>query len=345
MLAIRTLRFFGIAEDAGRGVDLMNAHMALNLMMPPRFEADESSVTVTLLLGSEATPQERAWLARVLNDGDHGDAEQEPPQPPCATADCETRPGAGSPAPAAPEAVAPLVKPYGDGPLPYEQALDAANRLAPELALPADCGPPPLDKPGRLPNAERDYRHGTHQGIDFFCPRGHPTKAALDGRVVVAVGNYQDASASELDDLLAIARALRATPPYTLLTLYGNYVAVDHGIIDSVGHIVSIYAHLDALDPAIRAGQQVSAGDPLGRVGNTGTTFAAARSTNQGLQLHWELHITAHQRPLPGRGPLQQRDPHSLHGALQTRRPVEERRKLALPAPSKPNARASNDAT
>ena len=74
MLAIRTLRFFGIAEDAGRGVDLMNAHMALNLMMPPRFEADESSVTVTLLLGSEATPQERAWLARVLTDGDHGDA-------------------------------------------------------------------------------------------------------------------------------------------------------------------------------------------------------------------------------------------------------------------------------
>ena len=235
----------------------------------------------------------------------HVYAEQEPPQPPCREADCETRPGTASPAspaaaepapaaPAAPGTVAPLVKPYGDGPLPYEQALDAANRLAPELALPADCGPPPLDKPGRLPNAERDYRHGTHQGIDFFCPRGHPTKAALDGRVVVAVGNYQDASASELDDLLAIARALRATPPYTLLTLYGNYVAVDHGIIDSVGHIVSIYAHLDALDPAIRAGQQVSAGDPLGRVGNTGTTFAAARSTNQGLQLHWELHINGH---------------------------------------------------
>ena len=44
--------FFGIAEDAGRGVRLMRDHMALNLMEPPRFEADDSSVTVTLQLGS-----------------------------------------------------------------------------------------------------------------------------------------------------------------------------------------------------------------------------------------------------------------------------------------------------
>ena len=228
----------------------------------------------------------------------HVYAEQEPVEPSCHDADCEAGPNAESPAAAEPEpapaaasTVAPLVKPYGDGPLPYEQALDAAKRLAPELVLPADCGPPPLDNPGRLPNSAREYRYGTHQGVDLFCPRGHPVKAALEGRVVLAVGNYQDASASQLDDLLAIARALRATPPYTLLTLYGNYVVVDHGIIDSVGHVVSIYAHLEALDPAIRVGQQVKAGDPLGPVGNTGTTFAAAGSTSQGLQLHWELHI------------------------------------------------------
>ena len=34
VLLIRTLRFFGIAEDAGRGVRLMRDHMALNLMAP-----------------------------------------------------------------------------------------------------------------------------------------------------------------------------------------------------------------------------------------------------------------------------------------------------------------------
>ncbi len=68
VLVMRTLRFFGIAEDAGRGVRLMRDHMALNLMRPPRFEADDSSVTVTLLLGSAATPLERAWLARTLSE-------------------------------------------------------------------------------------------------------------------------------------------------------------------------------------------------------------------------------------------------------------------------------------
>ncbi|MDE0169685.1 MAG: putative DNA binding domain-containing protein [bacterium] len=68
VLVIRTLRFFGVAEDAGRGVDLMHRHMALNLMTAPEFEADDSSVTVTLRLGSEATPAERAWLAGMLTE-------------------------------------------------------------------------------------------------------------------------------------------------------------------------------------------------------------------------------------------------------------------------------------
>ncbi len=66
VLVIRTLRYFGVAEDAGRGVDLMYRHMALNLMAPPKFETDDSSVTVTLRLRSEASPLERAWLAQTL---------------------------------------------------------------------------------------------------------------------------------------------------------------------------------------------------------------------------------------------------------------------------------------
>lgn len=69
VLVIRTLRFFGVAEDAGRGVDLMQRHMALNFMAPPHFEADDASVTVTLTLGSEATPEERALLAQMLAAG------------------------------------------------------------------------------------------------------------------------------------------------------------------------------------------------------------------------------------------------------------------------------------
>ena len=76
ILVIRTLRFFGVAEDAGRGVDLMQRHMALNFMSPPHFAADDASVTVTLPLGSEATPAERALLAQMLAGG--GDASARP---------------------------------------------------------------------------------------------------------------------------------------------------------------------------------------------------------------------------------------------------------------------------
>lgn len=68
VLTIRTLRYLGIAEDAGRGIALMNDHMALNLMATPRFEADENSVTATLLLGSSAMPEERAWLQLAVTN-------------------------------------------------------------------------------------------------------------------------------------------------------------------------------------------------------------------------------------------------------------------------------------
>lgn len=70
ILVIRTLRFFGVAEDAGQGVDLMQRHMALNFMPPPHFAADDSSVTVTLRLGSSAAPAERALLGQMLAGSD-----------------------------------------------------------------------------------------------------------------------------------------------------------------------------------------------------------------------------------------------------------------------------------
>ncbi len=189
-------------------------------------------------------------------------------------------------------ATIPAVAPYGDGPLTFEQALDTARRLAPDFVLPVDCRPPPLDNPILMPNAPRDYRSGTHRGVDLFCPRGHPVRAAIDGHVVVAVGDYEDASLTDINDMLDIAAELGATPTFTSVMLNGNYVVVDHGIIDGVGHAVTLYAHMDAVVPALRVGQPVTAGDILGRVGNTGTVSAAAGLTNRSVHLHWELHIS-----------------------------------------------------
>ena len=173
-----------------------------------------------------------------------------------------------------------------------EQALEAANRLAAEIVLPTDCRPPPLSAPSLLPNAPRAYRAGTHQGVDIGCPTlGYPVVAALGGRVAVAVGDFQDPSPRERNQMLDTAKALGATPPYTLVMLYGRYVVVDHGIIDGAGHVVSLYAHLESVDPGIGPGMWVDAGQPLGGIGNSGTRSGAARSPYEQLHLHWELHI------------------------------------------------------
>jgi len=182
-------------------------------------------------------------------------------------------------------------KPLAD-PIPLEAARAAAERLAADIVVPSDCRPAPLDRASALPNAPRPYRSGTHQGIDFGCPaRGHPAVAALAGRVVVAVGDFEDPSPLERNQLLDTASAIGATPPYTLVMLYGNHVAVDHGIIDGVGHVVSLYAHLDGLEPGIRPGLTVEAGQPLGTIGNSGTRAGAAGAVHDQLHLHWELHI------------------------------------------------------
>ena len=177
-------------------------------------------------------------------------------------------------------------------PASFDQALEAAVRLSADIAVPSDCRPPPLSWPSALPNAPRLYRSGIHQGVDFGCSTpGHPVTAALAGRVVMAVGDFEDPSPPERNQLLDTASVLGATPPYTLIMLYGNHVVVDHGFIDGVGHVVSLYAHLDALETGVRPGLWVEAGQPLGAMGNTGTHAGASESMHEQLHLHWELHI------------------------------------------------------
>ena len=229
--------------------------------------------------------REPAQTEQCPPDGCGEQAGDEEPSPEPETPEAEPEPQP------TPVTVSPLTTAPQQEPLTFEQALAVAERLAPDFVMPADCAPPPLNNSGKLPNATRAYRFGIHQGVDFSCPRSHPAEAILDGRVVVAVGDYQDASTADLDAVLGIAGTLRFTPPYTLVMLYGNHVVVDHGIIDGVGHLVSIYAHLDAVDDAVRIGGPVTAGQLLGRIGNSGTVPAAAGNTWSTVQLHWELHV------------------------------------------------------
>ena len=64
--ALRRLR---LAEDAGRGVDVMQDSMAEALLDPPVFQDLGHSVNVTLPIRGPISPQERAWVMEVERRG------------------------------------------------------------------------------------------------------------------------------------------------------------------------------------------------------------------------------------------------------------------------------------
>jgi len=69
MRVIAALRRLGLAEDAGRGVDVMVDAMREELLEPPVFEDSGHAVTVTLAIRSAVTPIERAWIREIERRG------------------------------------------------------------------------------------------------------------------------------------------------------------------------------------------------------------------------------------------------------------------------------------
>lgn len=66
---IRVLRRLDLAEDEGRGVDLMEDTMVDEMLDPPRFEELDHEVRVTLPLRSAVAPVERAWIKELERRG------------------------------------------------------------------------------------------------------------------------------------------------------------------------------------------------------------------------------------------------------------------------------------
>jgi hypothetical protein len=105
------------------------------------------------------------------------------------------------------------------------------------------------------------YRYGStmggrfqqHQGVEFNNPAGTPVRAIGDGQVVFAGAAEQGA----------------------------NTVAILHDRRLDNSFVFSTYYHNPSI--AVRAGQRVSRGDVIARVGNTG------RATND--HLHLEVHV------------------------------------------------------
>ncbi|HEX9969648.1 MAG TPA: ATP-binding protein [Acidimicrobiales bacterium] len=69
---ITTLRRMGLAEDVGRGVDVMQDTMMEELLDPPRFADLKHSVRVTLPTHGAVSPRERAWVRELENRGGLG---------------------------------------------------------------------------------------------------------------------------------------------------------------------------------------------------------------------------------------------------------------------------------
>lgn len=144
------------------------------------------------------------------------------------------------------------------------------------------------DRSSLLPNARREYRNGTHEGIDFFISYGTPVIAAKGGWVIHADGaGYQEPDRGFRDMLLKTSSRLSDTPRDIENILLGRYVILDHGLIN--GHrITTVYAHLDSVNGEITIGSYVKQGESIGKVGNSGTSSAG---TTEGAHLHFELRV------------------------------------------------------
>ena len=96
------------------------------------------------------------------------------------------------------------------------------------------------------------YRWGRmHEGVDIGAAEGTPIWAAEDGTVVLQQSEAESGG-------------------------YGNYTCIDHG-----GGLATCYAHQSAFN--VSAGDQVTQGQVIGLVGNTGNSF--------GAHLHFEVRV------------------------------------------------------
>lgn len=90
----------------------------------------------------------------------------------------------------------------------------------------------------------------SHKGIDIGAPKGTPIKAVASGTVTVAQYGYSGG--------------------------YGNYVMISHG-----NGVQTLYGHCNSLNVSV--GEQVSQGQFIAFVGNTGNSF--------GNHLHLEIRV------------------------------------------------------
>ncbi|MEL1224928.1 MAG: M23 family metallopeptidase, partial [Candidatus Neomarinimicrobiota bacterium] len=146
-------------------------------------------------------------------------------------------------------------------------------RWVDSLSLSLPCYDVPVPKRTmRLPNAPRNYRNGTHRGLDFFANWGTPVRSVADGIVVRSDLHYEEVPADFRENLLKATTKVGHTPSDIFNSvLLGKSVFLDHGFDLIPGfRTISIYAHLSHIEKEIIPGAVVKRGELLGKSGNTG---------------------------------------------------------------------------
>ena len=164
-------------------------------------------------------------------------------------------------------------------------------RWVDSLSLSLPCYNVPVPKRTmRLPNAPRNYRNGTHKGLDFFANWGTPVRSVADGIVVRSDLHYEEVPADFRENLLKATTKVGHTPSDIFNSvLLGKSVFLDHGFDLIPGfRTISIYAHLSHIEKEIVPGAVVKRGELLGKSGNTGMRESTIGS-KAGSHLHWEM--------------------------------------------------------
>ena len=188
-------------------------------------------------------------------------------------------------APAPSQIAAPTIAPrYTPGPPRESAPPDELDRLARADGWLAGMFMSPIegadipDDPELLPGAPRDYRAGTHEGIDFPAPLGTPVLAAAGGTVTRVDVSFLDWNREQQEMALYEALSLGYTPAATLDRIRGRQVWIDHG-----KGVITRYAHLSAVE-ALAVGDRVEAGTLVGEVGSSGYPQG-------GPHLHFEVRV------------------------------------------------------
>ena len=164
-------------------------------------------------------------------------------------------------------------------------------RWVDSLSLSLPCYEVPVPKRTmRLPNAPRNYRNGTHRGLDFFANWGTPVRSVAEGVVVRSDLHYEEVPADFRENLLKATTKVGHTPSDIFNSvLLGKSVFLDHGFDLIPGfRTISIYAHLSHIEKEIVPGAIVKRGELLGKSGNTGMRESTIGS-KAGSHLHWEM--------------------------------------------------------